>query len=350
VGIPLVAVGGVLKRRRPLPETIERIGIVNSTNIGDTVLLAPVAEDVAASFPHAETVLFTGRAVLPLVESLAGVRPIQLMLSRPAEAIRTLRSERLDVVLDFDQWPRAEPVYCMLSGARWACGFRSPGQHRHYWYDRVVDHSDRVHELGNYRRLASLLGVESRSDPLLRRPGALPTEELPPRPYAVLHLWPSGVRSQLKEWPWERWRQLAEELDARGLTIVLTGGPGDVLRTREFVARCGAFGRRLVDAAGKYDLAQVVDLLCESRCVVSVNTGVMHVAAAAGAPTVALNGPTSERRWGPVGPRAVSVNSEFAGCGYLHFGWEYRDRRTDCMQGISVERVLGAVLKLTDDR
>jgi ADP-heptose:LPS heptosyltransferase len=76
----------------------------------------------------------------------------------------------------------------------------------------------------------------------------------------------------------------------------------------------------------------------------------MHLAAASGAPTVGLNGPTSARRWGPVGERALSVDSGFDGCGYLHFGWEYRGQREDCMVGITVDRVLDAVLGLTGDR
>jgi len=37
------------------------------------------------------------------------------------------------------------------------------------------------------------------------------------------------------------------------------------------------------------------------------------------------------------------VNSELEGCGFLHFGWEYAGNREDCMQGISVDRVLQAV-------
>ena len=350
LGIPLVPGGGALKRRRPLPERIERIGIVNSTNIGDTVLLAPVAQDISAAYPAAETIVFAGPATTPIVRLLDGIRGVPLRLSSPFDAVRTLRSERLDVVLDFDQWPRVEPVYCMLSAARWAGGFRSPGQHRHYWYDGVADHSDQLHELDNYRRLAAVLGVESRSIPSFPAPGAVPPDELPPDPYAVFHLWPTGLNSGLKEWPWERWRALGRELAARGLTIALTGGPADVERTREFATGSGDLQPALVDVSGKYDLAQVVDVLCGSRCVVSVNTGVMHLAAATGTPTIGLNGPTSERRWGPVGPRAASVNSPLEGCGYLHFGWEYRGRRADCMDGIATEHVLEKVLELTGDR
>jgi ADP-heptose:LPS heptosyltransferase len=80
-----------------------------------------------------------------------------------------------------------------------------------------------------------------------------------------------------------------------------------------------------------------------------VNTGVMHLAAATGATTVALNGPTSEARWGPIGERAVSVNSDLPGCGYLNLGFEYDRGRPDCMRAISVDRVTEAVLALTGD-
>lgn len=351
VGIPVVTVGGLVRRRlRPFPADVRRIGVLNSTNIGDTVLLSPVLEDLAAAFPDAEVVLFAGPANLPIARLIRGLRVVPLRLSSPLAAVRAIRAEGLDIAVDFDQWPRVEPVFCLLSGARWTAGFRAAGQHRHHAFDAHVEHSDAAHELENYRRLAALLGVESRSQPRIRAPGALREDELPPPPYAVFHLWPTGVRSELKEWPWERWRELGRELAERGFTIVLTGAKGDAERTRDFLAAAGPLAPRLLDAAGKYDLAQVVDLLCGSRCVVSVNTGVMHLAAAAGAPTVGLNGPTSERRWGPVGERAVSVNSELDGCGYLHFGWEYRGRREDCMLGVSVDRVLDAVLRLTGDR
>jgi heptosyltransferase I len=350
VGIPVVAIGGAVKRRRrPLPTRLERIGIVNSTNVGDTVLLSAVVRDIGAAYPDAETILFASDETLPLVRLIPEVRAVRFPISRPRDATRALRRERLDVILDFDQWPRVEPLYCMLSGAHWSAGFRARGQHRHYWYDGVVDHSDRLHELENYRRLAALLGVESRSSPHFS-PSRVPRSDGVPRPYVIFHLWPTGVRSELREWPWDRWRELACRLTERNFKVVLTGSAADAPRTADFLDFCGPVARNLVNRAGTYDLAQMVGVLCESSCVVSVNTGVMHLAAASGAPTVALNGPTAQHRWGPVGERVRSVNSEYEGCGYLHFGWEYRGRRTDCMHGISGERVLDAVLGLIGDR
>jgi lipopolysaccharide heptosyltransferase III len=343
-GVPLVAAAGALKRRRPLPAEIRRIGILNATAIGDTVLLSAVARDLAAAFPDAETILFSSRANLPFLGTIDGlmVRPIRI--SSPREAVRALRAARLDVVLDFDSWPRIEPVYCLLSGASFTAGFRTAGQHRHYAFDAWVEHSRDVHTIENFRRLASVLGVESTSLPSLRPPGRT---ELPPSPYVVLHLWPTGVSSGLKEWPEERWRELARQLVAAGNTIVLTGAPGDADRTGAFVEAAPDLREHLVDGAGRWDLGELLDVLAGSRCVVSVNTGVMHMAAAADVPTVALNGPTSELRWGPLGSRAVSVSSELPGCGYLYLGWEYDGERSDCMEGISVERVLEAVEQLT---
>ena len=58
------------------------------------------------------------------------------------------------------------------------------------------------------------------------------------------------------------------------------------------------------------------------------------------------NGPTAERRWGPVGVAATSVNSALPGCGYLHLGWEYAGNGEDCMCGISVDAVEEAMARV----
>jgi ADP-heptose:LPS heptosyltransferase len=146
----------------------------------------------------------------------------------------------------------------------------------------------------------------------------------------------------LKEWPHESWRALIDHLRDRGQHVVLTGGPADVARSAAFAATCAPGA--VTDTAGKHSLEELADLLATAGCVVSVNTGIAHLAAAVGAPTITLNGPTDGRRWGPIGPRAVGVESGLAGCGYLDFGWEYEGNRRDCMQGISPDRVLQAVV------
>jgi lipopolysaccharide heptosyltransferase III len=143
-----------------------------------------------------------------------------------------------------------------------------------------------------------------------------------------------------------RWRELAEALTAQGFAVVVTGGREDVGRSEAFALDCRSLARPVVSGAGRFSIREALDVLARSRGVVSVNTGTMHLAAAVGAPTVALNGPTAERRWGPLGERSLSVNSTYDGCGYLNLGSEYDSRREDCMRGISVEQVLEATQTL----
>lgn len=347
VGVGVLAAAGTLRRRRRRPDPIRRIGLMKSTGIGDMILLSGVVHDVAAAFPGAETILFAGRDNRDVARLVPGVEVVALPMGEPWEAVRRLRERRLDVLADFGQWTRVEALLACLSRARWTIGFETPGQRRHHCYDETVRHADDVHELENYRRLAARLGVESRSLPALSPNGA--AVDMPDGRFVVFHLWPGGYRSELKEWPLSSWRELALRLAERGYSILLTGSDADAARTEAFASSCNGVGERIESVAGRYRLGELVDLLHGSSCVVSVNTGVMHLAAAAGAPTVALNGPTSEARWGPVGERAVSVNSELPGCGYLNLGFEYDGRRTDCMRGISVERVVEAVLAVAND-
>lgn len=342
IAVAVLAVLGLLRRRRSLPSSPLRVGIVKSTGIGDMILATAVVRDLVAALPDTEVVVFGGADNVGLARLVEGVRVVELPTARPWAAIPVLRAERLDALIDLGQWTRLEAVYAALSGARWTAGFETPGQRRHYAYDATVRHSDRVHELDNYRALGAKLGIETGSEP---RFAPVPERTAPPAPdpYVVFHLWPGGYRSELREWRADSWRELAQRLAGEGCSIVLSGGPGDVERTAAFADSCPDLEGRLTCVAGRYRLDEMVDVLARAHAVVSVNTGMMHLAAATGAPTLGLNGPTSASRWGPIGANASSIDSDLPGCGYLNLGFEYEGHRTDCMSGISVERVAAAL-------
>jgi heptosyltransferase-3 len=139
----------------------------------------------------------------------------------------------------------------------------------------------------------------------------------------------------------DRWRAVAEAINARGFEVVLTGGPGDVDPTDALVRAWREDGVRVRSAAGTTPAETLVWLRFASG-VISVNTGVMHLAAAVGAPVVAINGPTPVRRWGPVGSPSRCVVSPMIPDGYLNLGWEHDDRYRDAMSAIPVDSVLAA--------
>lgn len=337
----ILRVCGAIRQKRRLPVQIDRIGLMKTAGIGDMVLLCAVANDLLRELPSARVVIIAGPENGAIAELIPGAEVLELPTAKPWKTIPMLRRAKLDVLVDFGQWTRVEALYTVLSGARWHAGFDTPGQRRGYAYDAPAPHRLDVPEIENYRALVAKLGINSTAEPRFETgaDAVAPTDA----PYAVLHLWPGGFRSELREWPADRWRAVATELAQAGLTLVLTGGPSDRERTEAFIASCGETAESMISVAGRYRLPEMVGVLAGARCVISVNTGVMHMAAAAGVRTIALNGPTSSLRWGALGPNVVNLDSEYERCGFLNLGFEYEGQRLDCMEGISVERVMAAV-------
>lgn len=341
-GIPLV-LAMRRWRRRQVPGRLDAVGLLKTNAIGDTVLLSGVVQDVRAALPDARIVLLVGpnnAAVARLVPGADEV--VELPIHRPDRASRQLRDLRLDALLDFGSWPRINAVLSRLSGARFTAGFRTADQHRHHVYDAVIDHSPSVHEIDNYRRLAQMLGLPTGARPALHGWDEPRIDGLD-EPYAVLHAWPGGTRRELKQWAEGRWIRLAGHLSDRGLRPVLTGGLGDEGPTQDLAAACA--GRSV---AGELTVSELAGLLHGAAVVVSVDTGVMHMAAALRAPLVALHGPTSPARWGPLSPEAVPVTSPEPGCGYLNLGFDFPDDPPPCMKAITLQSVCDAVDQLLD--
>ena len=232
--------------------------------------------------------------------------------------------------MDTPRGPLHGPV-----GRGWTAGFDTPGQRRHHAYDATVPHSATSPEIDNYRALAAALGVASTSLPRFAPTRRAARRCRSPSPSSSSISGPAGYRSELREWPAGLAGANSSRRPSNGRSRSAHRRPRRRRAHREFIDACGGQSDRLASIAGRCGLAELIDILDRARCVVSVNTGVMHLAAAAGTWTIALNGPTNSSRWGPIGPRTVNIDSELHGCGFLNLGFEYDGRRTDCMGGIT---------------
>jgi ADP-heptose:LPS heptosyltransferase len=102
-----------------------------------------------------------------------------------------------------------------------------------------------------------------------------------------------------KRWPAEKVVQLIDALATTpGLTPVLLGGPDEREAALPVLSRTAGV---VVDLVGKTTLLELCDLLRRCAVVVAVDSGPMHLAAAVGAPVVALFGGEDPRLWGPYG-------------------------------------------------
>jgi ADP-heptose:LPS heptosyltransferase len=102
-----------------------------------------------------------------------------------------------------------------------------------------------------------------------------------------------GAAAGSRRWPPERFAAVAMLLAADGHDVVVTGGPGEAELASEVARAAG------VTACTELDLDDLLAVVGQARLLVSGDTGVAHVAAAYGIPTVTLFGPVSPRRWGP---------------------------------------------------
>ncbi len=348
VGIPLLHVLAVFHRRRKVPSEIKKIGVLSSAALGDTLLFSGALQDVRAAYPAAEIVHLCTAQNVAAGEMIPGAsRRVLISLTKPWPSVKAMRAEKFDVLLDFTSWPRLTAIYTLLSGAKYTVGFRTAGQHRSLGYDATVEHRADCHEVVNLRRLAAVLvGQGFANEPAVVVPDVAEVPFAEERDVVALHLWASGQRSWLREWPEERWVALAQRLAGPETLFVVTGAPSDAERSAPFVEKMRAAGLRAEAFVSPDGFTTLAHVLRRARLVVSVNTGVMHLAAIAGAKVVAINGPNRNGRWGPVGPRAMGVEAPGEGCGYLHLGFNFDGQATDCMERTTVEMVYDAAQKL----
>jgi len=346
LGIPAIAILGSARRKRKPPAKIETIGLLRTVAIGDTVLISGVIADLRIAYPEARLIFFAGPSNFEIARMLDGIdRVVRVPVSNPLAGLCAVRSIPVDVIFDFGQWPRLESLLALFSRASFTVGFQTANQRRHYGYDMCVEHSSEVHEIQNFRRLVEVLGVRTGSGPFLKRP---PSGSGAVEKYIVLHLWPGGRRKKLKQWPSERWVQLIEEFAGWGLEVLLAGAKSDRSSNDAIMGRVKHSAQRFVRNKAGASLEETAAILADACLVVSVDSGVMHMADALGVPLVALHGPSSSKRWGPLSANAIAIDSPLKGCGYISLGWEKVSPPPKCMECVRYETVRDACREILE--
>ena len=121
-------------------------------------------------------------------------------------------------------------------------------------------------------------------------------------PLIALH---PGSGSPRKNWPLENWRALGEWLLARPPPprLLLIGGEADQAQLDALTA---AWRGAPVLLARDFPLPHLAALLARCRLFLGHDSGISHLAAAAGVPSLLLFGPTDPAVWAPANPH-VSI-------------------------------------------
>ncbi|MCX6030623.1 MAG: glycosyltransferase family 9 protein [Chloroflexi bacterium] len=170
----------------------------------------------------------------------------------------------------------------------------------------------------------------------------------PARPLCAIH---PGAGAAVKQWPPAAWAEAANRLapvlsvvggTRLGAVILLTGAATERSLTAAIAARLSV---PALDAAGQTTLGQLAALYECCAIVLGSDSGPLHLAAAAGAPTVHLYGPVDPAKFGPWGDPArhavLTTPWPCAPCNRLDWPAEALPQHA-CMAAIAVEDVVRA--------
>ena len=128
--------------------------------------------------------------------------------------------------------------------------------------------------------------------------------------FAILN---PGAGWGAKQWPVERYGELARTLRMHGITSIVNHGPGEEELAKEVTRVSGGTATPI-----RCSMGELIALTRRARIFIGGDTGPMHLAAALKVPVVALFGPTDPERNGPYGTRAIVLRSPESRTSYSH--------------------------------
>jgi len=304
--------------------------------------------------------------LMPDVDEMIAISPagLQHLVSTGLRAIRTIRRRHVDVIVDIEYFSKLSTLFCFMSGARYHLGFLLPARWRHRLIDGGIAFREDIHFRECVARLLAPFGVDYRALPpvcvdvmptaLATAEDMLGTKENPDRDWMIVNPHANELCRQ-RRWPLERYAHVSATLLERhaGLHILVPGTEEERPRAEELCNLIPApFRARVHVLAGRTDLQTLAAVLKQSRLVLSNDTGIMHLAAAVGAPLVALFGPESPMRYAPLLPQKICrILAGNVPCGPC---LSYMNRKhapcgcepAACMLSIPVEEVIAACEEL----
>jgi len=216
---------------------------------------------------------------------------------------------------------------------------------------RLTPHAS-AHQIHEYLHLTAALGANP--EPLAPQLVVTPEEVVAVRKKfgvekiapPVFGLNPGAEYGPAKRWPVEKFIASAREIQSQTNCVwLIFGGKGDAAITSQIVSQLPTSSSQLLNLSGKTSLRELMALLKCCRVLLTNDTGPMHVAAALGTPVVVPFGSTSPELTGPGLPgdsrhRLLKSDVPCSPCFLRECPIDFR-----CMNGISVERVVEAVLQ-----
>ena len=293
-----------------LPRAPRRILVICIRRLGDVLLSTALIRSLKQAWPDANIDVLVNASAAVTLQGNPDIAQLIVQPEKPragdywAMARRIFRRYDLAVCTMYNDRPH---LYALLASSHRLnivpVGEHDPGRRWKRMLSTVAVPLDgTAHTVEQYLRLADAAGRARDARVVPPQPASTATLERllgggwAAQPYAVLHPTPMYA---YKAWTADGWVQLARHLIAQGLRVRLTGGPAEHEQAQVAALAAQLPAAQVDNLAGQLKFAELTPLITGARLFAGPDTSITHLAAATGAPTIALFGPTDPKTWGP---------------------------------------------------
>jgi len=301
---------------------MKRVLIVKTSSMGDVIHTLPALTDAKKAYPDIQFdwVIEPAFAEIPKWHPAVGTiisAPLRRWRKSPWAALKQkeyaaffhqLREKQYDAVIDAQGLIKSAWMARLARGKSY--GYHpscSRGSIIGYAYHQAIKVQPNLHAVEKIRELFSQI----LHYPL---PTSFPDYGLTQvkktndnKQIIFLH----GTTWTTKHWPESYWQELAKIASSAGYQVFLPwGSESEKKRAEGIQAFCKNQGTRLLlpQVLPPLTLGEIIQLIATSTGCVAVDTGLAHIAAAMGVPTISLYGPTDPRLTGAYGPSQIHLH------------------------------------------
>jgi len=378
LGVPICALLSLLDRFRGkanITTPPRRILIILLSEMGSLVLAHPMFARLKLQYPDAviHVLLFAkNREVLDLLSVVPTANVLTLddgsisgLVRDSLNTIRTLRSLKIDAVIDCELFARISSIFSFLSGAPLRVGFHrhtQEGLYRGSFINRPVLYNPYRHL--SLQFLTMVAALESTTVPVAKLPPA-PDPCIPPvldfaeqeleLVAAQLHadfpaikdkplvlVYPSGGILPIRAWPIENYNRLCSKLLDEGYAVGVIGLKGDQPVAQLIVDHCRSV--HCINLAGyTKSVRQLLALFHRALLLVTNDGGPGQFAALTPLPSITFFGPETPQLYQPLGSNGYSFFLSLP-CSPCLTAYNHRNSPCDgdnqCLKLITPEQVL----------
>lgn len=279
-----------------------RILFITATRIGDAVMSTGILHHLTIKYPQAELTIACGPLAASLFSAVPRLDEIIILDKKPWGAHwfslwLQVRKSNWDLIIDLR---RSLISYCVPTKDRVRLGSDDKTTHR-------------------VELFSELFGLNPAAAPVIWTAQDHKTEaaSLIPGTGPLIAIAPIAARPE-KTWPKEKFLTLVNVIAGDGgllpqSGLLLVGAEEDRSELEAFAERCAL--KTVYTLIGCSDLLIVYEALARASVIVANDSGMAHLAAATGQPTIAVFGPTDPGLYRPWGSRAAVVQAPNSDCG-----------------------------------